>query len=94
MKMLLLSLVSLFATSAFAGSYSNYAYQISNNGNCKLMEAGQYVRNVDFGWCSPIEGRSKGSYVKYEWSNKGLCKIMINSQFSGHTSAYYCQAND
>lgn len=96
MKALLISLVSLVAFSALAGSNSANSFQISNNGNCKLMVWGQYSgTNVEDGWCAPINGYPKGSYVKYEWSNKRNCKIMINGEFTNsfaHDS--YCAAND
>ena len=96
MKMLLLSLVTLVATSAFAGSDSAYSYQISNKGNCKQLVWGEYQgQNVDAGWCAPINGYPKGSYVKYEWSNKKNCKIMINGEFTNTFADYsYCAAND
>lgn len=96
MKMLLLSLVTLAATSVFAGSTSPYSYQISNSGNCKQLVWGEYQnQNVDPAWCAPINGYPKGTYVKYEWSNKHKCKIMINDEFSNqHTDDSYCAAND
>lgn len=101
MKMLLVAIVSFVSLNVFAGSNSRWAYQISNAGNCKLMQAYgsqlTYIRNVDFTYCSPIAGYGRGGdapYVQYEWSNKGNCKIMINEQFIRLTDEYLCRVND
>ncbi len=66
------------------------SYQLSNNGNCKLMLNGNYSgSNVDSSYCSGARGND---VVSYEWSNKNNCKRMINGDYSNqNVSDKYCR---
>lgn len=68
---------------------SRQSYQLSNSGNCKLMENGEYSgRNVADGFCTGARGND---VVTYELSNKGNCKRMINGNYTGqNVSPYFC----
>ncbi len=60
---------------------SPYSYQLSGNGNCKLMKDGVFTENLAKDeYCAVLGGQKKVD-VKYEYSNSGNCKIMINGVF-------------
>lgn len=70
-----------------------YSYELSKQGNCKLMINGVYSNvNVTDGSCNILRG-DKSLSVRYEYSRAGHCKIMINNVFIqelGFADKYYC----
>ena len=73
---------------------SPFSYELSGNGNCKIMLNGRYTKENTRSpsVCSPLNGYAKGSNLQYLWSNNDNCKIMINGQYIRNTADFYCSA--
>jgi len=66
------------------------SYQLSNNGNCKLLINSVYSqKNVDVIYCQGATGKD---VVSYEWSNNNNCKLMINGNYANkNVGDRFCQ---
>lgn len=70
---------------------SPYSFQLSKNGNCKLMVHGAYANKlVPQSFCQGAVGKD---IVSYEASHNGNCKLMINGVYANrNVGDYYCSA--
>ncbi|MEQ1877489.1 MAG: hypothetical protein ABL958_12655 [Bdellovibrionia bacterium] len=65
---------------------SNLSYQLSNNGNCKVMVNGDFSNRFAPSPEFCQNGIYSKSVISYEYSNKGNCKIMVDGKYSNENT--------
>ncbi len=94
-----LNLGALCAPAPIVRLNSSAAYQLSKEGNCKVMNFNAFSNKLSYtnklttsNFCTGAISRY--DVVNYEWSEKGNCKRMVNEIYTHqNVSDSYCLAN-